>query len=109
MNDRETYQPLILFAVYFFQSKRNPKLFLVAAGAPLASVIISTILSYIWKSPTISVVSIFSIANLNQFPSDLKSKKQKQIIIRCFICKYLLLKILFHFLQKHRLASSPGE
>ncbi|CAD6337782.1 unnamed protein product [Miscanthus lutarioriparius] len=39
-------------------SKRNPKLFLVAAGAPLASVIISTILSYIWKSPTISVIGI---------------------------------------------------
>ncbi|NP_001148179.1 sulfate transporter 3.4 [Zea mays] len=39
-------------------SARNPKLFWVSAGAPLASVIISTILSFIWKSPSISVIGI---------------------------------------------------
>ncbi|CAN6166587.1 unnamed protein product [Urochloa humidicola] len=39
-------------------SARNPKLFWISAGAPLASVIISTILSYIWKSHSISVIGI---------------------------------------------------
>jgi hypothetical protein len=52
--------------LFFFQSARNPKLFWISAGAPLTSVIISTILSFIWKSHSISVVSIFSIACLNQ-------------------------------------------
>ncbi|CAN6165167.1 unnamed protein product [Urochloa humidicola] len=39
-------------------SARNPKLFWISAGAPLASVIISTILSFIWKSHSISVIGI---------------------------------------------------
>ncbi|TVT97521.1 hypothetical protein EJB05_57225 [Eragrostis curvula] len=39
-------------------SARNPKLFWVSAGAPLASVIISTILSFIWKSHSISVIGM---------------------------------------------------
>ncbi|RLM54600.1 putative sulfate transporter 3.4 [Panicum miliaceum] len=39
-------------------SARNPKLFWISAGAPLTSVIISTILSFIWKSHSISVIGI---------------------------------------------------
>ncbi|XP_062233630.1 probable sulfate transporter 3.4 [Phragmites australis] len=39
-------------------SMRNPKLFWVSAGAPLASVIISTILSFIWKSHSISIIGM---------------------------------------------------
>ncbi|GJN29673.1 hypothetical protein PR202_gb17922 [Eleusine coracana subsp. coracana] len=39
-------------------SARNPKLFWVSAGAPLASVIVSTILSFIWKSHSISVIGM---------------------------------------------------
>ncbi|KAL6606607.1 hypothetical protein ACP70R_042260 [Stipagrostis hirtigluma subsp. patula] len=39
-------------------SAKNPKLFWVSAGAPLTSVIISTILSFIWKSHSISVIGI---------------------------------------------------
>jgi hypothetical protein len=61
---------------------------LVAAGAPLASVIISTILSYIWKSPTISVVSIFSIGNLNQFPSKNKRSLFVASSVNIFFLKY---------------------
>ncbi|KAF8697643.1 hypothetical protein HU200_035832 [Digitaria exilis] len=39
-------------------SARNPKLFWISAGAPLTSVIISTVLSFIWKSHSISVIGI---------------------------------------------------
>ncbi|KAJ1257944.1 hypothetical protein BS78_10G035500 [Paspalum vaginatum] len=39
-------------------SARNPRLFWLSAGAPLASVIISTVLSFIWKSPSVSVIGI---------------------------------------------------
>nr|CAB3469472.1 unnamed protein product [Digitaria exilis] len=40
------------------ESARNPKLFWISAGAPLTSVIISTVLSFIWKSHSISVIGI---------------------------------------------------
>ncbi|GJN00953.1 hypothetical protein PR202_ga18180 [Eleusine coracana subsp. coracana] len=39
-------------------SARNPKLFWVSAGAPLASVIVSTIMSFIWKSHSIRVIGM---------------------------------------------------
>ncbi|KAL6861516.1 hypothetical protein ACP4OV_017216 [Aristida adscensionis] len=39
-------------------SAKNPKLFWVSAGAPLSCVIISTILSFMWKSHSISVIGV---------------------------------------------------
>lgn len=57
-------QPVTIFTV-FLQSARNPKLFWVSAAAPLTSVIISTIISFVSKAHGISVVSSFSKPFLN--------------------------------------------
>jgi len=55
------------------QSIKKPKLFWVSAGAPLACVIISTLLVFAIKAQNhgISVVSIISIPTLSIFPSEI--------------------------------------